>query len=188
VWGIGEERLLNMRITKTQLRECARAALEQRRGYVVTVDKGQGFVPGARLTAIRGGKEIKVAVRTSLDREIGFMRDRQGNWRTIPKVDLVVVAVPADDKVGKRPSVEVSVEVFGFDPKVLKREFDAALAAQRERPLLQSPYFRVSRPGLWKGKVRRNFRPEDENAVERGGAAELREPSGKRRIHRTCEA
>jgi hypothetical protein len=106
--------------------------LEQRRGYVVTIDKAQGFVPGARLTAIRGGKKIKVAVRTSLDREVGFMRDRQGNLRTIPKVDLVVVAVPADDKVGKRPSVE-AVEVFGFDPKVLKREFDAALAAQLER-------------------------------------------------------
>jgi hypothetical protein len=67
-----------------------------------------------------------------LDREVGFIRDRQGNWRTIPKVDLVVVAVPADDKVRKRRSVE-AIEVFGFDPKVLKREFDAALAAQLER-------------------------------------------------------
>jgi hypothetical protein len=120
------------RITKTQLRAYARTALEQRRGYVVTIDKAQGFVPGARLTAIIGGKEIKVAVRTSLDREVGFIRDRQGNWRTIPKVDLVVVAVPADDKVRKRRSVE-AIEVFGFDPKVLKREFDAALAAQLER-------------------------------------------------------
>jgi hypothetical protein len=115
-----------MRITKAQLRACARAALEQRRGYLVTVDKGQGFVPGARLTAIKGAREIKVAVRTSLDREIGLMRDHDGNWRTIPKVAMVVVAVPAVDD-------PASVEVFGFDPKVLKREFDAALAAQLER-------------------------------------------------------
>jgi hypothetical protein len=115
-----------MSITKTQLRTCARAALEQRRGYFVEVDKGQGFVPGARLTASKAGKRIKVAVRTSLDREIGLMRDHDGNWRTIPKVGLVVVAVRA---VGD----PASVEVFGFDPKILKKEFDAALAAQRER-------------------------------------------------------
>jgi hypothetical protein len=93
---------------------------------LVKVDKGQGFVPGARLTAIKGATEIKVAVRTSLDREIGLMRDHDGNWRTIPKVAMVVVAVPAVDD-------PASVEVFGFDPKVLKREFDAALAAQLER-------------------------------------------------------
>jgi len=119
-------RLLNMRITKIRLRECARAALEQRRGYSVAVEKGQGFVPGVRLTAHKGAKEIKVAVRTSSDREIGLTRDRKGNWRTIPKVAMVVVAVPAIDD-------PASVEVFGFDPKVLKREFDAALAAQLKR-------------------------------------------------------
>jgi hypothetical protein len=113
------------KIRKVQLRTCARAALE-RRGYSVTADKGQGFVPGARLIAIRGVAEIKVAVRTSLDREIGLMRNADGNWRTIPKVDMVVVAVLA---VGDL----TSVEVFGFDPKVLKREFDAALAAQLKR-------------------------------------------------------
>jgi hypothetical protein len=113
------------KITKVQLRTCARAALE-RRGYSVTADKGQGFVPGARRIAIRGAAEIKVAVRTSLDREIGLMRNADGNWRTIPKVDMVVVAVPA---LGD----PTSVEVFGFDPKVLKREFDAALAAQLKR-------------------------------------------------------
>jgi hypothetical protein len=39
---------------------------------------------------------------------------------------MVVVAVPVDDD-------HSSVEVFGFDPKVLEREFDAALAAQRKR-------------------------------------------------------
>jgi len=113
------------KITKGQLRACAREALK-RRGYSVTADKGQGFLPGARLTAISGATKIKVAVRTSLDREIGLMRDDDGNWRTIPKVDMVVVAVPA---VGD----PASVEVFGFDPKVLKREFDVALAAQLER-------------------------------------------------------
>jgi hypothetical protein len=115
-----------MKITKSQLRACARAALEQRRGYSVSVAKGRGFIPGARLTATKGTQEIKVAVRTSLDREIGLMRDQDGNWRTLPKVDMVLVAVPAVDDPG-------SVEVLGFDPTVLQREFDAALAAQLKR-------------------------------------------------------
>jgi hypothetical protein len=79
-----------------------------------------------RLTATKGAKQIKVAVRTSLDREIGLMRDHRGHWRTIPKVAMVVVAVPAVDD-------PASVEVFGFDPQVLIREFDAALDAQLER-------------------------------------------------------
>jgi hypothetical protein len=115
-----------MRLTKSLLRACARAALEQRRGYLVEIDKGRGFVPGARLTAIKGGKKLKVAVRTSLDREVGFLRDPDGNWKTILKVALVVVAVPMPGDPG-------SAEVFGFEPKVLKREFDAALAAQLKR-------------------------------------------------------
>jgi hypothetical protein len=162
------------------LRTCARAALE-RRGYSVTADKGQGFVPGARRIAIRGAAEIKVAVRTSLDREIGLMRNADGNWRTIPKVDMVVVAVLA---VGDL----TSVEVFGFDPKVLKREFDAALAAQLKRyqiSITRLPY-RVAR----QGKVRYGFRAKDENAVERGAGAQVCEPSGKCqcRIRRACEA
>jgi hypothetical protein len=114
-----------MRITRSQLRACARAALE-RRGYLVKINKGQGFVPGTRLTAIKGAKEINVSVRTSLDREIGLLRDHEGNWRTIPKMAMVVVAVPV---VGD----PASVEAFGFDPKVLIREFDAALAIQRRR-------------------------------------------------------
>jgi hypothetical protein len=117
---------LSMPVSKSRLRACARAALEERLGYSVQTDRGRGYVPGARLTATKEAKKIKVAVRTSLDREIGLMRDPHGNWRTIPTVDMVVVVVPmvGDPK---------SVEVFGFDPEVLKREFDAALAAQLKR-------------------------------------------------------
>jgi hypothetical protein len=71
--------------------------------------KGQGFLPGARLMAIKGATKIKVAVRTSLDREIGLMRDGNGNWRTIPKVDMVVVAVPA---VGDSASVALWIRLL----------------------------------------------------------------------------
>jgi hypothetical protein len=152
----------DMSVSKTQLRVCARATLE-RRGYSVKVAKSQGVVPGARLTAVKGTKEIKVAVRTSLDREIGFTRYHDGKWRTISKVDMVVVAVPMDDD-------RSSAEVFGFDPKVLEREFDAALAAQRKRhpdfphkvPIFV-PLDKVSAKKQWREEVPLNSVTSQEN-------------------------
>jgi hypothetical protein len=54
------------------------------------------------------------------------MRNPDGSWKTIPNVDEVVAVTPAADELR-------SVEVFGFDPKVLIKIFDAALAAQLKR-------------------------------------------------------
>lgn len=59
-------------------------------------------------------------------RAIGLMRDVDGRWKTIPNVDEVVAVTPAVDD-------SRSVEVLGFDPKVLITTFDAALAFQLKR-------------------------------------------------------
>jgi hypothetical protein len=86
-----------------------------------------------------GEPERRVAVRTSKDRKVGLMRDPDtGDWRTIPEADEVVVAVQAQDD----PNL---AEVFGFDPEVLIRAFDAlaakALAKKSREKALKSPVF-----------------------------------------------
>jgi hypothetical protein len=118
-----------MKLTKHVLREAARRVLE-RRGDLVSPKPGAGIVPGARLTAEKAGSKPRtVSVRTSVDRELGLMRNERGRWRTISKVDEVLVAVPSDDKT--------SVEVMSFDPNLLKEIFDEAL---NKRPNLKKDY------------------------------------------------
>ena len=112
-------------VTKSQLRGCARTALE-RRGFAVELILGPGVVPGVRLKATKGPETFTIAVRTSLRRAIGLMRDVDGRWKTIPNVDEVVAVTPAVDD-------SRSVEVLGFDPNVLIATFDAALAFQLKR-------------------------------------------------------
>jgi hypothetical protein len=48
------------------------------------------------------------------------MRRDDGEWRTIPDVDLVVVAVPADRR-------STAIEVLGFKPDDITKSFNAAL-------------------------------------------------------------
>jgi hypothetical protein len=48
-----------------------------------------------RLIATKASEKLKVAVRTSLVREAGFMRSDDSKWQTISDVDLVMVAVPS---------------------------------------------------------------------------------------------
>ena len=92
------------KIRKRHLRGCARVALE-RMGHRVELKAGAGIVPGARLHAFHGSEAREIAVRTSLDREVGFTRHPDGRWITIPTVDEIVVAVPSAED----PS---SAEVF----------------------------------------------------------------------------
>jgi hypothetical protein len=116
-----------MRVTRSLLRECARTALEQQ-GFAVEALRGSGIVPGARLRATRGGHPQTVAVRTSLDREIGLTRNADGRWATIPRMDQVLVAVPARGHNGV-------AEILSFAPDVLVAAFDAALTIrQTENP------------------------------------------------------
>jgi hypothetical protein len=112
------------KIRKRHLRECARLALE-RGGLRVELKAGAGIVPGARLRAFQGSDAREVAVRTSLDREVGFNRHPDGRWITLPSVDEIVVAVPSAEE----PS---SAEVLSFDRDVVIDACNAALAAQKK--------------------------------------------------------
>ena len=125
-----------MKIRKSSLRDCARLALEQR-GYTVESARGSGIIPGARLRAETNHAKRSIAVRTSLDREVGLTRNSDGSWATIPRVDEVLIAVPSLDDPGL-------AEILSFAPDVLIRAFDAALRArQSENPdfKLKSPIF-----------------------------------------------
>jgi len=127
-------------IKKTEkqiLRGYARLALEGR-GFVVQKVSGPGLIPGARLKAAKDGKETFVAVRTSHDRKVGLLRQPNGKWRTVPKVQEVVVAVPALDDA-------MSVEVFGFKSKTLIDAFDSLVTkiekGKAKKDAYKSPIF-----------------------------------------------
>ena len=125
-----------MKVRRSLLRECASVALEQR-GFTVEPVRGSGILPGARLRAKKDSVTRKVAVRTSLDREVGLTRNSDGKWSTIPQMDEVLVAVPSGDE-------RDLAEILSFDPDVLIRAFNAALKArQGENPdfKLKSPIF-----------------------------------------------
>ena len=125
-----------MTLKRSQLRECARLALEQR-GFSVQPISGSGILPGARLRAKKGAVTRNIAVRTSLDREVGLTRNSDGDWSTIPRMDEVLVAVPS---VGERGSAEI----LSFAPKVLIHAFDQALKARQSENRdfkLKSPIF-----------------------------------------------
>jgi hypothetical protein len=125
-----------MKIKKEFLRESARLALRVK-GYAVELASGPGIIPGARLNAAKDGTSSLVAVRTSLDREVGLLRNQYGTWRTIPKMDLVIVAAPANDVQ--------AVDVFAFDPDVLMSVFNATVAIveknKRNKARFKAPIF-----------------------------------------------
>ena len=125
-----------MKVKKEVLRQGARLALKTL-GYDVQMATGPGIVPGARLRAIKDDNSALVAVRTSLDREVGLLRKPNGTWRTIPNVQLVLIAVPADN--------DPSVEVFAFDPNVLINVFNDAVAVKekgnRSKARFKDPVF-----------------------------------------------
>jgi hypothetical protein len=112
------------KIRKRHLRERARVALEGR-GLRVELKAGAGIVPGARLRTFHGTEARQIAVRTSLDRKVGFTRHPDGRWKTIPAVDEIVVAVPSAEEPG-------SAEVLCFDRKVMIDACNAALAARKK--------------------------------------------------------
>jgi hypothetical protein len=123
-----------MTLKRSLLRECGRLALEQR-GFSVEAVRGSGILSGARLRAKKGSVTRDVAVRTSLDREVGLTRNSDGHWSTIPRMDEVLVAVPSADERG-------SAEILSFAPKVLIRAFDAALKARQG----ENPDFKIKSP------------------------------------------
>jgi len=112
-----------VRLTPNILRAAAKWAVENRLGPA-EIRKGPGIVEGARLQTKTATGVLKIAVRTSLEREVGLMCDPKGTWKTIPKMDLVVVAVPSAEDLE-------AAEIFAFDPNVVIKVFDAALKKRR---------------------------------------------------------
>jgi hypothetical protein len=126
-----------MKIAKEFLRESARLALPEQGYSRVEIVHGPGIVPGARLTAVKDGAPKLIAVRTSSDREVGLLRDEDGNWRTIPKVDLVLAAVPADHAA--------AADVFAFDRDFLLNVFNSTVDVgeknKRNKSRFKAPVF-----------------------------------------------
>ena len=115
------------KLTRPLLRKAASVILETECGYRVDADQiRQGVAQGARLIAIKGSQSLRVAVRTSLSRKIRLMRRDDGAWRTIPDVDLVVIAVPADRS-------STAIEVLGFKPDDIIKSFDVALQSLKTK-------------------------------------------------------
>jgi hypothetical protein len=100
----------------------ARSVIMERESCDVRVKSGQGYLPGARATAIKAGKEIDVAVKASQERAISFTKQSDGRWRTLRAVDLVIAVVPAEEDRDE-------AEVFAFEKKVLIRVFNQAWKA-----------------------------------------------------------
>jgi hypothetical protein len=103
------------------LRNVARLVLMDR-GFDVRVKIGQGYLPGARLIAVKGRDKIDVAVKASQQRALSFTRQPDKGWRTLRFVDLVVAVVPGEEDDG-------AADVFGFEQKALERKFDRARKA-----------------------------------------------------------
>ena len=121
-------------LRKAHLRGCARKALEDL-GYSVKDMGGAGVVPGARLRISKGSKAETVAVRTSLERKVGFVRNPDGGWMTLPFVDRVVVVTPSAEDPN-------CAEVLGFTPAAIIKVFDKLLATRKK----QNPDFSPKAP------------------------------------------
>jgi hypothetical protein len=125
------------RADRSAMRHCALLALQQD-GYDVRRTSGKGLVPGVRLEVGKSGEKRKeVAVRTSRDRKVGLTRFPSGNWRTVPKVEEVVVVAPTLND-------PTSVEVLRFSSKKLIAAFDALVLkteGMRRKKHFKSPVF-----------------------------------------------
>lgn len=103
-----------MGMRRKDLRPCAETALT-RRGFSVRPKLVRGIPRGARLLATKEGKSCAAAVRTSLNRTVGFTRDASGRWLPLASVDLVLVVLPSGSPQ--------EAEVLSFDPGVLSTIF-----------------------------------------------------------------
>jgi hypothetical protein len=97
-------------------------------GYAVELKSKPGVAPGAQLTGIKGSETRTFAVRSCLNRKVKGVRHEGGTWKTLPDVDEVVVVAP-------RRGDPLAIEIFGFDPEVVVKALDRALADQRRRGL-----------------------------------------------------
>ena len=92
------------------------------RGFDVHVKPGQGYLPGARVIAMKAGKETDVAVKASQQRALSFTKQANKLWRTLDAVDFIVAVVPGEKN-------QDEADVFAFTKKRLKRAFNRAWKA-----------------------------------------------------------
>ena len=122
---------------KEHLRQAARFVAE-RRFARVSLARSRGVIPGARLSFEEAGIDKLAAVKTASDGEVGLLRDAEGNWRPLAKVQLVLVATPSleDPK---------QIVVLGFDPNDLEAEFNRAAKisekGNRHKSRFKTPIF-----------------------------------------------
>jgi hypothetical protein len=100
----------------------AQSILKKECGYDVSLNPGQGYLPGARLIAARSGQSIDVAVKASQERILSFTRRPNKRWRTLHSVDLVIAIVPSEQNPDE-------ADVYAFERKPLIRAFDRAWKA-----------------------------------------------------------
>jgi hypothetical protein len=105
-----------LKITPAILRRCGRRVLESR-GYVTKPIAGERIIPGTRLEATKSALTRTVAVRTSLGRKLGFLRQPDGRWQTISTVDQVLVVARSLDE-------ELAADVMCFESAVLLPIFE----------------------------------------------------------------
>ncbi|HEV2341233.1 MAG TPA: hypothetical protein VGS15_05495 [Candidatus Acidoferrales bacterium] len=96
----------------------------EKEGWSVRRIRGIGKSSVRQIT--KGGKSLKVAIRTSQDRWIAFPRDGSDkSWVTLSEVDIVL-AVSVDD--GDNPKFAL---VHFIDAGDMRRRFDRAYKARR---------------------------------------------------------
>jgi hypothetical protein len=100
------------------LRNVGRAVLMER-GYDVQVNPGQGYLPGARLSAAKGGKKFNVVMKASQQRTVSFTKQSRTRWRSLHAADLVIAVIPAEHDRNE-------AEVLAFEKKPLERIFNRA--------------------------------------------------------------
>jgi hypothetical protein len=115
------------------LRNLGARALEDE-GFVVEKIAKSGVAPGSLLRVRKGSNDHVVAVRTCPLRKLQGVRNANGSWRTLSIVDEVVAVAPDLPN----PS---TVEVFGFDAKVVVEAFESAFAATEKAREPGEPIF-----------------------------------------------
>jgi hypothetical protein len=128
---------MSIAVRKTLLRRKAAKVFGQGR-FEIEERTGKGIRPGARLTAKPPeGPALEVAVRTGRDRSLGCSRLRDGSWRTLPNVDVVLGVFPDGENPG-------AFAVLAFPSEKLKSWYDKALKAMEDAgrsPALDVPIF-----------------------------------------------
>ena len=129
------------KVTKPRLRKAAELALRER-GYEVNQVQARGVRPGTRVEGIKDRVVLKIAVRSSLNREVSLLKNQSGSWRTVPHVDEVVVAAADADDASM-------VEVLRFRPRRRDRGIRQGRCgdgkSRKAQKRLQGPRFPIPR-------------------------------------------